>query len=302
MRRNGYRPIIVVQRFVVLVTIVQFCWLPQTGGEIQTAGAILPATLNQCIGAMEAMGVTQGGPCPVCRSAVTGYLRDVPTVRTGRMLPLYGCFACRSFWNPSGYVEDDRVLRLDLAWGKSVVERNTKAGNALFDTLAALGESPVRILEIGCGIGTMLSVAESRGIRAIGYDVNPIATDYARLQGVDARTEAWSADTALPKIDLVLCISVLEHIEKPRPLIEQLCLGAIKHDAALYVSVPFLEERSWRFIETAAPNEPGTPFIDNDVHVTHFSKSGLLCAMKDFGLASFKPVTTGLWHGFVARA
>lgn len=223
-------------------------------------------------------------------------------MRTRRIIPLYGCFRCHSFWNPSGYVEDERVLKSDLEWGKSVVERNTKAGHSLFDALAARDEKPDRILDIGCGIGTMLSVAEARGISAIGFDVNHVATAYARTQGVDARTEAWNADTPLPKIDLILCIMVLEHLERPRPLIEQLCLGAIKHGAGLYVSVPFLEEPRWGFIETADPKEPGTPFFDNDVHVTHFSEAGLIGALKEFGLTKCKPVTAGIWHGFIARA
>ncbi len=243
-----------------------------------------------------------GGICPVCDSPITGFVRSLQTRRTKREIQLFGCFECQSFWNPSGYVEDERILKLDLEWGLSVRERNISGGQKLFDALAAVGERPSSIIDIGCGIGTLLHVAEDRGISAVGFDVNHVATEFARSQGVDARTEFWTAETKLPKIDLIFCIMCLEHVEKPRPLIAEMCKAAIANDAALFISVPFVERDAWKFIENPDPTTPGTPFLDNDVHITHFSKSGLLKCLREFGLSRFTWVSSALWHGFVARA
>jgi hypothetical protein len=109
----------------------------------------------------------------------------------------------------------------------------------------------------------------------------------------------WTAATPLPKIDLFLCISVLEHIDEPRPLIENLCSAALRHNAALFISVPFLDRDKWHFIEDPDPAVPGTPFFDNDVHVMHFSSQGLAMAMRDFGLDNTQFVKAFLWHGLL---
>lgn len=65
--------------------------------------------------------------CPICNSPFVGYLRHTPTRRTKRMVPLFGCYRCRSLFNPNGYVEDEVQLRKDLDWHISVTERNRAA-------------------------------------------------------------------------------------------------------------------------------------------------------------------------------
>ena len=240
--------------------------------------------------------------CPACDAPFTAYVRDVPTRRTNRLIPLYACLDCRSFWNPSGYRETDAQLKKDVDWGVSVEERNRAASARLFDHLEQRGVEISSVAEIGCGIGTLLNVARERGYRAVGFDVNRHAADYATKVGkLDVRSEFWSAETALPPIDLFLCISVLEHLDQPRPLIENLCRAALRNRAALFISVPFLDRPKWEFVLDPEPTRQGTPFFDNDVHVVHFSTPGLLSAMESFGLRDIEEVRYGLWHGLLAK-
>src|SRR5688572_24197638 len=110
--------------------------------------------------------------CPVCASSDTVYVREVPTLRTKRQIKLFRCNACESFWNPSGYRETDAVLQSDMKWGIGVSERNRDAGRRLFATLQGYGVRPHSVAEIGCGIGTLLTVARDLGCDVYGFDVN----------------------------------------------------------------------------------------------------------------------------------
>lgn len=240
--------------------------------------------------------------CPVCDSPFTAYVRDVPTRRTKREIKLFTCLSCRSFWNPSGYKEDTVQLERDLAWGISVEKRNIGAANRLFDALIQAGVAISSVAEIGCGIGTLLSVAKTRGYSVIGYDTNDLATKYARdVNHINSFTDMWTSETTTPNVDLYLSISVLEHIERPRSLIENLCKAALKRKAALFISVPFISEQKWNYILDPDPHKLGTPFFDNDVHVTHFSADGLISAMRSFRLQELTFLSTGLWEGILYR-
>jgi 2-polyprenyl-3-methyl-5-hydroxy-6-metoxy-1,4-benzoquinol methylase len=186
--------------------------------------------------------------CPVCNSQYTSYVRDVTTIRTRKSVSLYACLDCKSFWNPSGYSETDSVLLSDMKWGLGVEERNRKAAGLLFDHFGKLGIPLNNVVEIGCGIGTMIAVAKSRGATAIGFEVNKYAVQHGHSSGLDIRCELWNRFSLSESADLIICISVLEHIPRPRQLIEELCRAAVQQECALYISVPFLERSRWEYI------------------------------------------------------
>lgn len=239
--------------------------------------------------------------CPVCASPYTAYVRDVPTTRTLRHIPLFVCMKCRSLWNPSGWQEDDELRRVALKWGISVEERNRQAGRLLFEMLAAKGVKPRQVLEIGCGIGTMVALAEEMGMSAIGFDVNDVAGDYARSLGRNVRSGFWTPEIELPRPDLILCISVLEHLDQPRELLRALCDAALSAGAALYISVPTVDEPRWHHILNPDPKAFNTPFYDNDEHVTHFSTEGLISVLREFGMGEVTVSPVAIWKGVLAK-
>ena len=61
-------------------------------------------------------------------------------------------------------------------------------------------------LEPGCGTGRNLRVLAGRGWRAIGYDLEAVAIEYARRslvhRGLERRARAFTADMAAPRIDV----------------------------------------------------------------------------------------------------
>lgn len=249
-----------------------------------------------------AEGIEVLQPCPVCASPFTAYLRHVPTRRTKRWIPLYVCLDCDSMSNPSGYVETPAQLSADLQWHISVAERNRDAAGRLFDRLATAGVRPSTVLEVGCGIGTALEVARGRGMRVFGFDTNIQSTEYGRATfGLDLVGDEWSSDTPTGVIDLYVCLSVCEHLEQPRRLIADLCAAATRDHAALFIAVPIVDRRLWTFLLDPDPYVEGTPFFDNDVHVTHFSRQGLETVVREFGASSYEFFLGGLWNGGLAR-
>jgi SAM-dependent methyltransferase len=241
--------------------------------------------------------------CPVCAAPYMVFVTTLKTLRTGRDLPIYGCLSCRSFSNPSGYVETESVLRADLEWHKGVAERNAAASAELLTRLAGMGVDCSRILEIGSGIGTFLKTAAATGATGIGYDVNPLTQPYARdVNGIDVRAEFWTADTDCGPFSLLVCISVLEHVPAPRALIADMVKACLAQGAALYISVPFVDAADWPHLHAPTPGVPGTPFFDQDVHVTHFSSAGLEQVLRDCGMGRVEKLRSRLWIGMLARA
>ncbi|MGB3534813.1 MAG: class I SAM-dependent methyltransferase [Microcoleaceae cyanobacterium] len=236
--------------------------------------------------------------CVVCDSPFVAYIRDIPTRRTRKDIPLYYCMECESLFNPSGYKEDDRILKKDLEWNIGVIERNLETSEKLIKELIKLYPSAKSVLEIGCGIGTNLSVASKYFSKVTGYDLNHYAVDYGKDRfGLDLKSEMWISSKT-QSYDIVLCIMVLEHLENPRHLFSQLVEATKNGKGALFISVPFLERNRWKYILEPDPYVKGTPFFDNDVHVTHFSQKGLTELAKQHGATSINRISQG-WLGYI---
>jgi len=240
--------------------------------------------------------------CPVCGSDFLFPITQVKTRRTKRSIQLYTCLECLSFCNPSSYKEDDEQLRKDLDWNISVIDRNINAAKRLYKKLITHNCSVDSILDIGCGIGTNLLVAKQEyGSVVKGYDINTIATEYARnINDVDVVDHYWSAESETKNFSLLLSISCLEHVEQPRSFIKEMVTYVLGSEGCKgFISVPFLERDKWHYLHNVGPYEPGTPFFDNDVHITHFSVLGLTKVLREYGATSTEFVRAGLWDGIV---
>lgn len=223
----------------------------------------------------------------------------MPTVRTCREIPLYFCQECYSFFNPSGYKEDEKQLEKDLAWNIGVIARNEEYARSLFSRLTSSHPEIRRVVEVGCGIGTALHIAEKEfGMKCCGFDVNSAAVTWGIGNfGLKLSDEFWNAKREI-EADLITCISCLEHVEEPRGLLKEIAKRCVAKNSAAFISVPFLEVHHWKYLDDPSPERSGTPFFDNDVHVTHFSVLGLVKAMRDFGLKRFEIINSG-WMGIL---
>jgi SAM-dependent methyltransferase len=114
-----------------------------------------------------------------------------------------------------------------------------------------LGPPPVRVIDVGCGLGSY-----GRGLLADGYDwlgaeVNPSdCAELSRLKlphwQIDGRTLPFN-DAAF---DAAMCIEVLEHVTEPRPFLSEIRRVAPHR---LIVSVPNCELLGYLWDYRAAP-------------------------------------------------
>jgi SAM-dependent methyltransferase len=84
-----------------------------------------------------------------------------------------------------------------------------------------------KILEIGCGNGTFLRLAADRGYQVAGIDADPSAVKTAReINGIlntqSLSVEEFIADTHRSRVDVICLFDVLEHLERPREIVQAL--------------------------------------------------------------------------------
>lgn len=125
-------------------------------------------------------------------------------------------------------------------------------------------------LDIGTGIGTMLSVASKRGFVVYGVELSDWAAKFAReTKGLNVFTGSLKDSKLLPEsFDVVVINHVLEHVSEPCALLVEIH-RILKKDGILVIGVPNfgsimarLQKDKWQSIR---PEE----------HIWHFSSKTL---------------------------
>ena len=185
-------------------------------------------------------------------------------------------------------------------------DRNQKWAKILLKKLKRVDCTIESMVEIGCGIGSLLKVASEKGIRTVGYDTDLNAIEWGKNNfRLDLRGVNWSFNVQSDPVDLILCISVLEHLEQPRNLFAEIVRVAKTYRAWVFVSVPVFDRCHWQYILRPDPfrseTESKSPFFNNFCHVVHFSSKGLRKVCKQYGATEIRRLKAGGWRGLLAR-
>jgi len=99
-------------------------------------------------------------------------------------------------------------------------------------------QEPVRLLDFGCGEGTLLKMAQLFGVKAYGIDVSDSRTEALRRSGVEVwpSLEDFVAAVGEP-VDAVVLSQVLEHVADPLGLLRALH-ARMAPGGVLFVAVP----------------------------------------------------------------
>lgn len=113
----------------------------------------------------------------------------------------------------------------------------------IVEVLCGLGREPadVRVLDVGCGNGSLSLPIASLGYRVVGVDVDAGSIEHVRQVNAfpNARFELVNGDRLDlgEQYDLVVCSEVLEHLHNPMPLVRAIA-GAMKAGGLAIITVP----------------------------------------------------------------
>ncbi len=105
--------------------------------------------------------------------------------------------------------------------------------------LRQLAELPKGFLiDVGCGNGSMLKLAEQLGWRPLGIELDSSAVKAAHAQGLNVIQGGYEELAShAGQADCVICSHVLEHVHDPLRLL-RLLLETLRPDGVLLLSVP----------------------------------------------------------------
>ena len=150
--------------------------------------------------------------CPVCDSRRIRTITKLRGSRTGNYTPLHICLECYTLYQRPGYHEDDKTLRGDLNWHVSQKDIQAKSSEKIIRRLLSINPQARTLLDIGCGIGRTLLVAQRLGLCCRGVEPNPYAVDYARSNyGLNVTHAYFKADLFSEGFEPMSRASVLTH-------------------------------------------------------------------------------------------
>jgi SAM-dependent methyltransferase len=186
-------------------------------------------------------------PISSCCRSCGGQLVFFKKIRgegSGKPVPVFKCNNCSSFYSRIDYVCQSQadILLKSLAYH---VPREVCAKKRVADILKRISEKswlpnqPLSMLDIGCGVGWSLVVAEQKGIRAIGVEPGKDAAEYATgVLKVDVINSLFKADMfGHEKFDLIILDQVLEHVPDPASMLEDV-FRLLKRHGVLFLGVP----------------------------------------------------------------
>jgi SAM-dependent methyltransferase len=162
--------------------------------------------------------------------------------------------------------------------------RNVLGINKYNQITKLLGRDKGRVLDIGCGLGEMLSVFKENGWDTLGIEFNPFASEYARKNfDIPVINKSVYDFDESHKFDVIMLWGVLEHLYDPTNILNK-CNGLLREDSLLVLEVPSADSFLVRYAE--ATGGKVDRIIEGDRHLMLFSvisfkgmleKSGFSC-------------------------
>jgi len=131
---------------------------------------------------------------------------------------------------------------------------------------------PDSVLDAGCGEGeTLARLAGCLPQRVFGVDVRPDSVEFARrrLPSLDASLQSvYELEFEDGAFDLVLCLEVLEHLERPERALSELCRVS---RSDLVLSVP---HEPWFRVGTLLRGRHLASLGNHPEHLQNWTRSG----------------------------
>ena len=188
---------------------------------------------------------TQFRRCRVCANPDIQVIDQIETPNCKQPVPVCHCKACGHYsLFPTQYQQQKAFEWDGVDYYLQDQERRRASAGQVLDRLCAAfhtanGLKPQSFLDAGCAIGLTLSLAQVRGMKAVGIDPEARLAEYGREHlGADIRHGMLNElDFSGETFDLVYCEQVLEHVDDPAIFISRL-KDLLAPGGCLYIGVP----------------------------------------------------------------
>ncbi len=160
----------------------------------------------------------------------------------------------------------------------------------------------LRVLDVGCGNGSMAGELLVRGCRVVGIDLSEQGISLARKNHPSARFEVLPAEEKLllelgeEPFDRVLSTEVVEHVYDPRNYARG-CVGALRSGGRFVCSTPYHGYFKNLAIAVAGKWDAHANPLWDGGHIKHWSRKTLSALMCEVGLTDMRFRGAGRWPG-----
>jgi len=231
--------------------------------------------------------------CRVCQSPNLHFLFTINSNRFVR------CHTCSHVFLDSTY-DDDSIKKLYERYGDEKGKTyfqgiNTEVLNTIDSYLKTCGEycltdsSPLRLLDIGCGTGALLTRAKKLGFAIEGIEIcEPLAKDAARNAGCPVHNTPLN-HAALPEgsFDIIIMYDLIEHLQDPVGDMN-IIYRLLKKGGILFILTPndnALLRKISRFLYRASLHLFSKPLerLYYPDHLSYFTSKSISAFLKRFG-------------------
>lgn len=172
------------------------------------------------------------------------------------------------------YNEEDYNAAAKYKLIPSVEYRREVIGRRKYRQIASYFEKPGSVLDIGCGLGEVLSIFNENGWSCLGVEFNELSAGFAREKfGLNiVRESIFDFDTASHSFDCIMLWGVLEHFTRPVQVLEK-AYQLLADNGLLVLEVPNGDSLLVRYYERFGGYIDR--IIEGDRHIMLFSPEAL---------------------------
>ena len=202
------------------------------------------------------------------------------------------CKNCGSIYNSPRLKEELLLKMYSEGEYENYVNQLTLPGDAIrknvtevrkYHQVNALFEKTGKILDVGCGAGTFLSIAKENGWDTTGIDLSRTGCEEACEKGVRIVETTFDDYQADEKFDCVTFWGVLEHVTKPIEQLEK-AISLLNPGGVVVFEAPSSDSLLMQYVKKR--NVAPYRYIESARHITFFSRKSidLMCENNDLDL------------------
>ena len=191
------------------------------------------------------------------------------------------------------YSEDDYAQSYKIKLIPSIGYRRDVLGvNKYKQVINLLGKEKGKVLDIGCGLGELLSVFKENNWETLGIEFNPFASGFAKEKfGLNVVNQSIYDFNEKDKFDVIMMWGVMEHFYSPLTILDK-CRSLLSENSLLVIEVPSADSFLVRYAE--ATGKKVDRIIEGDRHLMLFSVRSFTGMLEKCGFARKKLLSNGL--------